>query len=76
MNLKIRKGTPCELQVWDGCEEILNETNLFFSDRNELLEYLDKNLSDFKGKNIEYYLTQYIQEKGMITDLHLGHTVK
>lgn len=76
MNSKIKKNVPCSLQVWDGCDVILDETGLYFTNREELLEYLDEHLPNYRSEMLEYYLTQSIPYSGIVTDIHLAHTIR
>ena len=47
---RIIKNCPCTLEVWSGPDEpILKEWNMYFNCKNEIKEYLNNKLQEFKG---------------------------
>ncbi|MGJ1015466.1 hypothetical protein K6V25_16050 [Bacteroides salyersiae] len=48
---KINKNYPCSIQVWWGSDEpILEKTDLYFSNKNEVIEYLNTHLQEYIRK--------------------------
>ena len=62
--MKIIERCPCSLQAWIGTDEpVLDEMNLYFSCKNEVKEYLNRNLQKFKGEMVECYVYQNYKDK-------------
>lgn len=56
---RIIKNCPCTLEVWSGPDEpILKEWNMYFNCKNEIKEYLNSKLQEFKGDMVECYVYQ------------------
>lgn len=54
---RIIKNCPCTLEVWSGPDEpILKEWNMYFNCKNEIKEYLNNKLQEFKGDMVECYV--------------------
>ena len=60
----ITKNYPCSLEVWWGADEpILTASELYFSNREEVIEYLNTHLQEYKGKDVECYISQSYDNK-------------
>ena len=75
MDFRVKKEFPCHLEVWYGCDVILDKSDLYFSNRKSVYSYMDEHLSKYKGRDLEYYITQYNNGK-VITDIHLSYKIK
>lgn len=73
MRFSIKKGVPCNLEVWNGCDVVLDARGLYFQKRSDVHTYMDEHLTAYRGEFLEYYLTQ---DGGCTLDLHLGYTIK
>lgn len=57
---RINKHYPCSIQVWWGADEpILKKSDLYFSNKDEVIEYLNTHLQEYKGKDVECYVYQF-----------------
>lgn len=62
--MKIISNCPCSLETWIGADEVLpNETDLHFSRKDEVKEYLNRKLQKFKGEMVECYVHQSYKGK-------------
>ncbi len=67
----INKNYPCILEVWWGGDEpILTEKDLYFSNKQEVIKYLNEHLQKYKGRDIECYIRQSYNNKTTETSIH------
>lgn len=72
---RIIKNCPCTLEVWSGPDEpILKEWNMYFNCKNEIKEYLNSKLQEFKGNMVECYVYQL--HKGKLSEVLVCFAVK
>jgi hypothetical protein len=57
---RINKNYPCSIEVWCGADDpILKERDLYFSNKKEVIEYLNSHLQKYKGEDVECYVYQF-----------------